>query len=113
MMRNQGFKQSLCFYFAFIFRIIWYNIAEAMFLMPIITTTKTPWSAIKNRNLGWFVNPEKEALKTALHQLFNSSEKKLSIIGNRAKSYISKKYDSMSTSKQMKQEIISSIQIKK
>ena len=89
-------------------------IAEAMFFgLPIITTTKTPWSSIKSQNLGWFVNPEKEALVSALQNLFKSSEYNLDRIGNRAKSYISKKYDLMSTSKQMKEEIISSIQIRK
>ncbi len=89
-------------------------IAEAMFFgLPIITTTKTPWNAIKSRNLGWFVNPEKEALTIALQELFNSSENNLLKLGNRAKSYITKKYDLMSTSQQMKEEIISSIQIKK
>ena len=88
-------------------------IAEAMFFgLPVITTTKTPWSVVKSRNLGWLINPEKEALVNALQNLFNSSENKLVMTGNRAKLYISKKYDLMSTSKQMKEEIISSIQSK-
>ena len=89
-------------------------IAEAMFFgLPIITTTKTPWDAIKKQNLGWFVNPEKEALLSALQNLFNSSENNLIRIGNKAKTYISKKYDLMSTSKQMKEEIISSFKNRK
>ena len=89
-------------------------IAEAMFFgLPIITTTKTPWDAIKRHNLGWFVNPEKEALLNVLQKLFNSSENNLLRIGNRAKSYISKKYDLMSTSKQMKEAILSSTQTRK
>ena len=83
-------------------------IAEAMFFgLPIITTTKTPWSVIKRRKLGWFVNPEKKALVIALENLFNSSENNLKEIGNRAKLYISERYDLMSTSRQMKEEIIS------
>ena len=53
-------------------------IAEAMFFgLPIITTTKTPWNVIKRKNLGWFVNPEKEELVIALQNLFNSSENNL------------------------------------
>ena len=53
-------------------------IAEAMFFgLPIITTTKTPWSVIKSKNLGWFVNPEKHALESALQNLFKSSENNL------------------------------------
>ena len=89
-------------------------IAEAMFFgLPIITTTKTPWSVIKSKNLGWFVNPEKHALESALQNLFKSSENNLLKKGNRAKLYISKKYDLMETSKQMKEEIISLVKSKK
>ena len=88
-------------------------IAEAMFFgLPIITTTKTPWGIIKRKDLGWFVNPEKDALVTALKNLFNSSENILKRKGNRAKSYITskKQYDLMSTSKQMKEEILALIE---
>ena len=86
-------------------------IAEAMFFgLPIITTTKTPWEVIKRENLGWFVNPEKEALESAIQNLFNSSESNLIRRGNKAKLIISKGYDLISTSKQMKAEIISAIQ---
>ena len=87
-------------------------IAEAMlFELPIITTTKTPWGVIKRKDLGWFVNPEKESLVTALKNLFNSSENILKRKGNRARLYITskKEYDLMSTSKQMKEQIISLI----
>ncbi len=86
-------------------------IAEAMFFgLPIITTTKTPWSIIKREKLGWFVNPEKESILRALQKLFNSSENNLVRTGNRAKLHILKKYDLMFTSKQMKEVIISSFQ---
>ena len=78
-----------------------------------IATNDKPWDAIKKQNLGWFVNPEKEALLSALQNLFNSSENNLIRIGNKAKTYISKKYDLMSTSKQMKEEIISSFKNRK
>ena len=89
-------------------------IAEAMFFgLPIITTTATPWKVIKSENLGWFVTPVKEALVKALQDLFNSTENNLLRKGNRAKLHISGKYDLMSTSKLMKDEIISSIQIRK
>ena len=89
-------------------------IAEAMlFGLPIITTTKTPWEVIRNKNFGWFVNPENEELSLALQNLFNSSEDNILKKGKRAQIYISKKYDLMSTSKQMKEEIMSSIQLKK
>jgi len=80
------------------------------FGLPIITTTATPWKVIKSEDLGWFVTPEKEALVNALQNLFSSSENNLVKKGNRAKLHITGKYDLMSTSKLMKDEIISSIQ---
>ena len=83
------------------------------FGLPIITTTKTPWEVIRSKNFGWFVNPENEELSLALQNLFNSSEDNLLKKGKRAQIYISKKYDLMSTSKQMKKEIISLIQSRK
>ena len=89
-------------------------IAEAMFFaLPVITTTtKTPWNIIKEKNLGWFVNPNKEELVIAIQNLFNSSENNLLKKGNKAKLYISKRYDLMFISKQMKDEIISAFQSK-
>ena len=83
------------------------SVAEAMsFGLPIITTTKTPWSIIREKELGWLINPEKNDLKIALEQLFFSSEKKLIKIGAKAKQYISKTYDLMETSRKMKKEIL-------
>jgi len=83
------------------------SVAEAMsFGLPIITTTKTPWSMIRKNNLGWLINPEINELKVALEKLFFSSEEKLLKIGENAKQYISNSYDLMETSKAMKKEIL-------
>ena len=83
-------------------------IAEAMYYgLPVLTTTKTPWSIIKKNKLGWYIKPSKKELKKALSELFSSSQKELEEIGARAKLYISNKYDLMTTSKQMQKEIIS------
>ncbi len=82
-------------------------IAEAMnFGLPVITTTKTPWSIIQKKNLGWLIKPEVEELKKTLKILFSSSEEELNKIGKNAKLYISKTYDLMETSRQMKEEIL-------
>ncbi len=83
------------------------SVAEAMsFGLPIITTTKTPWSIIREKNLGWIINPDINELKGALEKLFFSSEKKLLKIGENAKQYLSKRYDLMETSKEIKAEIL-------
>ncbi len=83
------------------------SVAEAMYFgLPVITTTKTPWSIISKKNLGWITKPEVEELKLVLKKLFYSSERELYKIGRNAKQYISKTYDLMETSRQMKEEII-------
>ncbi|ABM72595.1 Hypothetical protein P9515_13881 [Prochlorococcus marinus str. MIT 9515] len=82
-------------------------IAEAMsFGIPVLTTTKTPWQVIKKKKLGWYVEPEISSLRKALKDLFKCSQKELEEIGARSKLYISKRYDYMTTSNQMKEEIL-------
>ena len=76
------------------------------FGLPVITTIKTPWSIIQKNNLGWIIKPEVEELKKALKILFSSSEEELNKIGKKAKLYISKTYDLIETSRQMKEEIL-------
>ena len=82
-------------------------IAEAMLYgLPVITTTKTPWKIIKNNKLGWYIKPSKIELKKSLQELFRLPKNEIEEIGSRAKSYISKRYDLINTSKRMKKEII-------
>ncbi len=82
-------------------------IAEAMsFGLPVLTTTKTPWQVIKKKKLGWYIKPEISSLRKALKDLFKCSQEELEEIGERSKLFISKKYDLMTTSKQMKEEIL-------
>ena len=82
-------------------------VAEAMnFGLPVITTIKTPWSIIQKKKLGWLIKTEVEELKKALQILFSSSEEELMKIGKNAKLYISKTYDLMETSRQIKDEIL-------
>ena len=83
------------------------GVAEAMsFSLPIITTTKTPWATISKKNFGWIIKPNIKELKYTLNELFASSEKKLLRIGKQGKNYISKSYDLIETSMQMKKEIL-------
>lgn len=90
------------------------GVAEAMsFGLPVITTTKTPWATINKKNFGWIIKPNIKELKFVLKQLFASSEKKLFKIGNEGKNYISKSYDLLETSLQMKKEILLLIKEKK
>ena len=89
-------------------------IAEAMaFGLPVITTTSTPWQVIRNKNLGWFVEPQAHQIKLALEQLFHSSPLRLEEMGSRAREFIEKTNDWNYVAKSMKKELLSLLSDKK
>ena len=58
-------------------------IAEALAAgLPVITTTPTPWEALKERNLGWWVDPEIPALTDALRAAIQLSDSERVAMGN-------------------------------
>ena len=64
-------------------------IAEAMsWGLPVITTTGTPWSALSNPSLGWYVEPTINDICFALFELFNKSDSELLLMGSHCKSYV-------------------------
>ena len=64
-------------------------IAEAMsWGLPVITTTGTPWSALRNPALGWYVNPNVNDISFALHSLFQKSQLELTDMGTKCRNYV-------------------------
>tara|TARA_B100002051_G_scaffold158452_1_gene149847 strand:- start:3683 stop:4834 length:1152 start_codon:yes stop_codon:yes gene_type:complete len=64
-------------------------IAEAMsWGLPVITTTGTPWTALKNPALGWYVNPNVNDISYALHGLFQKSQIELIDMGMRCRHFV-------------------------
>lgn len=60
-------------------------IAEAMAAgLPVITTTGTPWQVIKERRLGWWVDPSVDAIARALKQATSMTPSTLEEMGSRA-----------------------------
>lgn len=55
--------------------------------LPVITTTGTPWSVIRERKLGWYVHPEASQLKAALEQLISTPAAELHEMGQRGRQY--------------------------
>ncbi|HEY2679115.1 MAG TPA: glycosyltransferase [Steroidobacteraceae bacterium] len=63
-------------------------VAEAMVRgLPVITTKGTPWSVIRERNLGWYIEPTCEQLIVALRELFQADPQSLREMGERARQY--------------------------
>ena len=78
-------------------------IAEAMrWGLPVITTTSTPWQAIKSKRLGWYVSPTVNDLSTAIDELVDTSPEELTLMGERCREYISKRNDWNDIAEQMK-----------
>ena len=64
-------------------------IAEAMsWGLPVITTTGTPWSALSNPALGWYVNPNVNDISYALHSLFQKSQVELICMGVKCRDFV-------------------------
>ena len=68
-------------------------IAEAMCCgVPVITTTGTPWTELRDKNLGWYIDLSVENLKTALLDAMSQSEETLHEMGKRSRQHILQEY---------------------
>lgn len=68
-------------------------IAEAMCCgVPVITTTGTPWTELKEKNLGWYIDLSVESLKDALIDAMNRSDDELHDMGKRSREHIINEY---------------------
>lgn len=68
-------------------------IAEAMCCgVPVITTTGTPWTELKEKNLGWYIDLSVENLKVAITDAMSLSDKELHDMGRRSREHILKEY---------------------
>ena len=77
-------------------------IPEALsFGLPVITTRATPWSEIKKKNCGWFIHPNKNALKKCLNTVFKLKNEQLIIMSKNAKK-LSENYKWIKISKKIK-----------
>jgi glycosyltransferase involved in cell wall biosynthesis len=64
--------------------------------VPVITTTVTPFDEIKKQNLGWYINPTKEDLITAIDEALNCEKCELREMGTKGYSWVEKNYTSSS-----------------
>lgn len=68
-------------------------IAEAMCCgVPVITTTGTPWTELKEKNLGWYIELSVENLMNTMFDAMNRSDTELHDMGKRSRQQILKEY---------------------
>ncbi|MEQ8744306.1 glycosyltransferase [Parasphingorhabdus sp.] len=68
-------------------------IAEAMANgLPVISTTGSPWQALQDLNMGWWVEPTSDGLAHALSEATSSSTLQLEEKGRFCKAYVSEKF---------------------
>ncbi len=69
------------------------GIAEALAAgTPVITTTGTPWSGIAGHKCGWYVEPTKRALRTAIAEAAACPAESLAEMGRRGAEWIASEY---------------------
>ena len=64
--------------------------------VPVITTTVTPFDEIKKQKLGWYINPTKEDLITAMDEALNCEKSELREMANKGYCWVEKNYTSRS-----------------
>lgn len=64
-------------------------VAEAMAVgVPVITTQGTPWQVLRDRQMGWWVPVDEQAVVTALHEAVSEPIPGLRARGERARRYV-------------------------
>lgn len=75
-------------------------IAEAMACgLPVVTTTGTPWKALKEHDLGWYVEINQSSLTNALDEALNTGIDSLNQRGQRASLYVNSNFSYLEIAK--------------
>lgn len=68
-------------------------IAEAMASgTPVLTTTSTPWSVLRDERIGWWVDPTVEAIASGLRDAISKTDSERVDMGIRASRYLRQSY---------------------
>jgi glycosyltransferase involved in cell wall biosynthesis len=60
--------------------------------LPVITTTGTPWAAISSHNCGWYIAPDKTALRDTLREALNRPLPALHEMGRNGQAWMQRDY---------------------
>ena len=68
-------------------------IAEALAHgVPVITTTKTPWQDLEQKQCGWYINPDQNALENALKNAMEQPLNTLEEMGKNGRKWMQEDY---------------------
>lgn len=68
-------------------------VAEALASgIPVLTTTGAPWAVLEERDCGWWVEPEVDALTQALQEATESSDAQRLAMGNRGRELVEEQF---------------------
>ena len=60
--------------------------------LPVLTTTRTPWSELPKRGCGWWVDPTPASLAAALEDATAMPAERLHLMGRQGRSLVEEKY---------------------
>jgi glycosyltransferase involved in cell wall biosynthesis len=60
--------------------------------VPVLTTTATPWSTLRDRSCGWWVDPTPRAIEEALRGALRTPAEELRAMGRRGRRLIASHY---------------------
>lgn len=100
--KNKAFERASAFVLPSLSESFGISIAEAMaWQLPVLTTTGTPWRAISELDLGWYVPPDLNGLSQALFELFFAPPARLADMGKRSRHFVSQRYQWSEIGRQM------------
>jgi len=70
---------------------------------PVITTTETPWTDVKQKNCGWCIPPDEDKLKETLTEALNQPLQKLQEMGDHGRVWMQQDYAWPRIAEMMKQ----------
>ncbi|MCW8831677.1 MAG: glycosyltransferase [Gammaproteobacteria bacterium] len=70
---------------------------------PVITTTGTPWTKLKEKKCGWCINPDQNALEYALQEAMSQPPELLKEMGRNGRHWMQTDYSWQHVTKMMQQ----------
>jgi glycosyltransferase involved in cell wall biosynthesis len=69
--------------------------------LPVITTTGTPWSALREHRCGWWIEPAVEPLAAALQSATSMTDHERAEMGARGRALVQEEYSWQKAAREM------------
>ncbi len=70
---------------------------------PVITTTETPWSGMRDKNCGWWVEPDLSQIKEAMSEALNTDFNELAVMGEAGRKWMMQDFSWQAISEMMEE----------